>query len=252
MLFNGEIVGSGLGPKVDIAVDPIDGTSLTAAGRMNAISVIAVSDRGTMLDASSVYRMQKFVAGEPAVGVCDMSMSIKENLTEYARAAKKDVAELLVAVLDREYNEDVIDEVRSAGAATRLLRDGDVAGGIQAARSESRIDMCIGKGGSPEGIVTACGVRALGGFMQGKLAPKDEVEVSAGIKAGLKFDYIYQMDELVNSENTFFVATGVTDGPLVSGVRKKGNLILAESIVIRGKTGTVRKIFAEYQAARWL
>ncbi len=252
MLFNGEMVGSGLGPKVDIAVDPIDGTSLTAAGRMNAISVIAVSDRGTMLDASSVYRMQKFVAGEPAVGVCDMSMSIKENLTEYARAAKKDVAELLVAVLDREYNEDVIDEVRSAGAATRLLRDGDVAGGIQAARSESRIDMCIGKGGSPEGIVTACGVRALGGFMQGKLAPKDEIEVTAGNKAGLKFDYIYQMDELVNSENTFFVATGVTDGPLVSGVRKKGNLILAESIVIRGKTGTVRKIFAEYQAARWL
>jgi fructose-1,6-bisphosphatase II len=252
MLFNGEIVGTGHGPKVDIAVDPIDGTSLTAAGRMNAISVIAVSDRGTMLDASSVYRMQKFVTGEPGVGVCDMSMSIKDNLTEYARAAKKDVTELLVAVLDRDYNEDVIDEVRSAGAATRLLRDGDVAGGIQAARSESRIDMCIGKGGSPEGIVTACGVRALGGFMQGKLAPKDESEIAAGNKAGLKFDYVYQMDELVNSDNTFFVATGVTDGPLVSGVRKKGNLILAESIVIRGKTGTVRKIFAEYQAARWL
>ena len=252
MLFNGEIVGTGHGPKVDIAVDPIDGTSLTAAGRMNAISVIAVSDRGTMLDASSVYRMQKFVAGEPGVGVCDMSMSIKDNLTEYARAAKKDVTELLVAVLDRDYNEDVIDEVRSAGAATRLLRDGDVAGGIQAARSESRIDMCIGKGGSPEGIVTACGVRALGGFMQGKLAPRDESEILAGNKAGLKFDYVYQMDELVSSDNTFFVATGVTDGPLVSGVRKKGNLILAESVVIRGKTGTVRKIFAEYQAARWL
>jgi fructose-1,6-bisphosphatase II len=196
--------------------------------------------------------MQKFVTGEPGVGVCDMSMSIKDNLTEYARAAKKDVTELLVAVLDRDYNEDVIDEIRSAGAATRLLRDGDVAGGIQAARSESRIDMCIGKGGSPEGIVTACGVRALGGFMQGKLAPKDEPEIAAGNKAGLKFDYVYQMDELVSSDNTFFVATGVTDGPLVSGVRKKGNLILAESIVIRGKTGTVRKIFAEYQAARWL
>ena len=252
MLFNGEIVGTGHGPKVDIAVDPIDGTSLTAAGRMNAISVIAVSDRGTMLDASSVYRMQKFVAGEPGVGVCDMSMSIKDNLTEYARAAKKDVTELLVAVLDRDYNEDVIEEVRSAGAATRLLRDGDVAGGIQAARSESRIDMCIGKGGSPEGIVTACGVRALGGFMQGKLAPRDESEIVAGNKAGLKFDYVYQMDELVSSDNTFFVATGVTDGPLVSGVRKKGSLILAESIVIRGRTGTVRKIFAEYQAARWL
>jgi fructose-1,6-bisphosphatase II len=219
---------------------------------MNAISVIAVSDRGTMLDASMVYRMHKFVTGAAGVGVCDMSMTIKDNLVEYARAAKKDVTELLVAVLDREYNEDVIDQVRSAGAATRLLRDGDVAGGIQAARSESRIDMCIGKGGSPEGIVTACGVRALGGLIQGKLAPKDDVEIQAGLKAGLKFDYIYQMDELVNSDNTFFVATGVTDGPLVSGVRKKGNLILAESIVIRGKTGTVRKVFAEYQASRWI
>jgi len=252
MLFNGEIVGNGNGPKVDIAVDPIDGTSLTAAGRLNAISVIAAADRGSMLDASSVYKMDKLVTGAPGVGVCDIRMSIKENLVEYSKAAKKPVDELLVAVLDREYNKELIDQIRSAGAATRLLRDGDVAGGIQAARSESRIDMCAGIGGSPEAIVTACGVRALGGHIQGILAPREDFEIERGTNAGLLFGHVYEMSDMVNSENTFFVATGVTDGPLVSGVRKRGGIVHAESIVIRGKSGTVRKVFAEYQADRWI
>lgn len=252
MLFNGEILGTGNGPKVDIAVDPIDGTSLTAAGRLNAISVIAASDRGSMLDASSVFKMNKFVVGAAGVGVCDITMNIEENLREYSKAAQKPVDEILVAVLDREYNQQVIDEVRSAGAATRLLRDGDVAGGIQAARGESRIDMCIGIGGSPEGVITAAGVSALGGQIQGILHPLNEDETTRGLAAGLKFDHVYQMNEMVNSENTFFVATGVTDGPLVAGVRKRGDLVFTESIVVRGKTGTVRRVFAEYQAARWL
>jgi len=252
MLFNGEILGTGTGPEVDIAVDPIDGTTLTATGRQNAISVIAASDRGTMLDASSVFKMQKFVVGAPGKGVCDIRMSLKENLKEYSLAAKKPISEILIAVLDRQYNEELIEEIRSAGAATRMLRDGDVAGGIQAARSESRIDMCIGKGGSPEGIVTACGVKALGGQIQGILAPADDAERHRGEKAGLKFDHVYEMDELVSSDNTFFVATGVTDGPLVAGVRKRVGTIFTESIVIRGKTGTVRKVFAEYQMSRWL
>ncbi len=252
MLFNGELVGTGNGPKVDIAVDPIDGTGLTATGRQNAISVIAASDQGSMLDASAVYRMSKFVVGAPGKGVCDIRMSIRENLREYSKAAKKPIDEILIAVLDRDYNEHVVDEIRSAGAATRMLRDGDVAGGIQAARSESRIDMCIGKGGSPEGIVTACGVKALGGQIQGILAPRDEAEIERGKAAGLLFDHIYEMNDLVSSENTFFVATGVTDGPLVAGVRKRGEIVFTESIVIRGKTGTVRRVFAEYQSSRWL
>lgn len=252
MLFNGEIVGNGYGPKVDIAVDPIDGTSLTAAGRMNAISVIAASDRGSMLDVSSVYKMDKLVTGALGVGVCDIRMSIKENLIEYSKSSRKPLDELLVAVLDREYNQDLIEQIRSAGAATRLLRDGDVAGGIQAARSESRIDICAGIGGSPEGIVTACGVRALGGHIQGILAPREDFEIERGTNAGLLFNHVYEMDDMVNSENTFFVATGVTDGPLVSGVRKRGGIIHTESIVIRGKSGTVRKVFAEYQADRWI
>jgi len=267
MLFNGEILGTGSGPRVDIAVDPIDGTSLTAAGRMNAISVIAVSDRGTMLDAisviavsdrgtmldaSSVFKMNKLVVGKPGVGVCDLSMSIAENIREYSKSAGKPVDEVLVAVLDRDYNQGVVDEVRSAGAATRLLRDGDVAAGIQAARSESRIDIALGVGGSPEGVITAAGVRALGGQMQGILHPLSEEERLRGGEAGLRFDHVYQMNEMVSSDNTFFVATGVTDGPLVSGVRKRGEVIFAESIVVRGKSGTVRKVFAEYQASRWL
>jgi len=252
MLFNGEILGTGNGPKVDIAVDPIDGTSLTAAGRLNAISVIAAADRGSMLDASSVFKMDKFVVGRPGVGVCDITMSLEDNLKEYSKASGKPVDEILVAILDREYNLDFVEQVRSAGAATRLLRDGDVAGGIQAARGESRIDMCVGIGGSPEGVITAAGVKALGGQIQGILHPLSQEERERGAADGLKFDHVYQMNDMVSSDNTFFVATGVTDGPLVSGVRKRGEIIFAESIVVRGRSGTVRKVYAEYQASRWL
>ena len=252
MLFNGEIVGTGQGPKVDIAVDPIDGTSLTAAGRQNAISVIAVSDRGSMLDASAVYKMDKFVVGPIGRDVCDIRKPIAENIRAYAKAAGKAIDEVLVAVLDRDYNAVLIEEIRAAGAATRLLRDGDVASGIQAAREDSRIDMSVGIGGSPEGIVTACGIKALGGLIQGILKPREDFEFENGEKAGLKFDYVYEMDEMVASDNTFFVATGVTDGALLSGVRKRKGLVLTESIVIRGRSGTVRKVHAEYQADRWI
>ena len=252
MLFNGELVGNGYGPKVDIAVDPIDGTSLTAAGRQNAISVIAVADRGSMLDASSVFKMNKLVTGQAGVGVCDIRLPIGENIRRYAKSFGKAVDEVVVAILDREYNADLISDVRAAGAGTRLLLDGDVAGGILAARDEARIDICAGIGGSPEGIVTACGIRALGGFMQGILTPREDHEFERGEAAGLKFEYVYEMNEMVASDNTFFVATGVTDGALLSGVKKRGNIVHTESIVIRGRSGTTRKVFAEYQAARWL
>ena len=252
MLFNGEIVGNGQGPKVDIAVDPIDGTSLTAAGRQNAISVIAVSDRGSMLDASAVFKMNKFVVGPIGRDVCDIRKPIGENIRAYAKAAGKSVDEVLVAVLDRDYNAALIDDIRAAGAATRLVRDGDVATGIQAARADSRIDMSVGIGGSPEGIVTACGIKALGGLIQGILTPREAFEFERGEAAGLKFDHVYEMDEMVSSNNTFFVATGVTDGAMLSGVRKRGNAVITESIVIRGRSGTVRKVFAEYQAQRWI
>lgn len=251
MLFNGERVGTGIGPSCDIAVDPIDGTSLTAAGRQNALSVIAVSDRGSMLDASSVFYMDKLVVGAMGVGVVDIRKPIGDNIRALAKAKGVPVDEILVAVLDRPRHEALIQEIREAGAGTRLLLDGDVAGGIHAALYESRIDMCVGIGGSPEAIVTACAIKALGGQIQGILHPKDEAEKQRGLEAGLKFDYVYEADELVRSDNTIFVATGVTDGGLLEGVRYKNGIIHTESIILRGTSGTIRRIGADHLAARW-
>ena len=159
---------------------------------------------------------------------------------------------MVIAVLDRPRHAGLIEDIRAAGAGTRLLLDGDVAGGIHAARYGSRIDMCVGIGGSPEGIVTTCAVKGLGGIVQGVLKPRDDEERARGEAAGLKFDHVYEMDEMVRSDNTFFVATGVTDGGLLQGVRKKGPVILTHSLVVRGKTGTIRTVNAEYLAERWL
>ncbi|HEY8587925.1 MAG TPA: class II fructose-bisphosphatase [Naasia sp.] len=252
MLYNGERVGSGRGPSCDIAVDPIDGTSLTAAGRQNALSMIAVSDRGSMLDASTVFYMEKIVAGPEAIGVVDIRKPIGENIRALAKAKGKDIGEMQVAVLDRPRHAQLIDEIRAAGAGTRLLLDGDVAGGINAARYETRIDLCVGIGGSPEGVATACAIKALGGLIQGRLAPKTDDERQRGIDAGLKMDYVYEADELVRSENTFFVATGVTDGGLVDGVRRKGPIIRTESIILRSRSGTIRRVLADHLAEKWL
>lgn len=252
MLFNGEIVGTGQGPQVDIAVDPIDGTSLTAAGRSHAISMIAVSERGTMLDASSVFYMHKIVSSEEGIGVLDIERPLAENIAALAAAKNKPIDEIRVAILDRPRHEDIIREVREAGAGTRLILDGDVAAGINAARHDTRIDMAVGIGGSPEGVATACAIKALGGFMQGKLAPQNDEEKQRGIDAGLQFDHVYGLDDLVKSDNTFFVATGVTDGELVRGVRRAGGLISTESIALRSRSGTLRRVSADHQAAKWL
>jgi len=252
MLFNGEEVGTGNGPKCDIAVDPIDGTSLTAAGRSHAISMIAVADRGSMLDASSVFYMRKIVTSHEGIGVVDIQKPIGENIRALAKAKGKPVEEMRIAVLDRPRHEDLIREIREVGAGTRLILDGDVASGINAARHDTRIDMCVGIGGSPEGVATACAIKALGGFMQGVLHPTDDDEKQLGIEAGLKFDHVYRLDDLVSSDNTFFVATGVTDGELVRGVRRNGPLISTESIVLRARSGTLRRVSADHQASKWL
>jgi fructose-1,6-bisphosphatase II len=252
MLFNGEHVGNGNGPQADIAVDPIDGTTMTAQGRQNALSMIAVSDRGTMLDASSVFYMEKIVTDHHGIGVVSLEQSIGDNIRELAKAKGKDIGEVVVAVLDRPRHEGLIDEIRSTGAGTRLLLDGDVAGGINAARYETRIDMCVGIGGSPEGVVTACAIKALGGFIQGRLAPKDEAERARGVAAGLDLDRVYDADGLVAGNNTMFVATGVTDGGLVEGVRRKGPIIRTESVVLRSRSGTLRRIISDHVAERWL
>jgi fructose-1,6-bisphosphatase II len=252
MLFNGEVVGTGNGPLCDIAVDPIDGTSLTAAGRSHAISMIAVSERGSMLDASSVFYMDKIVASHEAIGVVDISRPIGENIRALAKAKNKAVEDVRVAVLDRPRHEQLIADIRAAGAGTRLILDGDVASGINAARHDTRIDMCVGIGGSPEGVATACAVKALGGFMQGRLSPTSDEEKQRGLDAGLRFDHIYGVNDLVSSDNTFFVATGVTDGELVRGVRRDGPIISTESIVLRARSGTIRRVSADHQASKWL
>ena len=252
MLFNGEEVGTGNGPKCDIAVDPIDGTSLTASGRSHAISMIAVADRGSMLDASSVFYMRKMVASHEGIGVLDITKPIGDNIRALAKAKAKPVEEMRVAVLDRPRHEDLIREIREAGAGTRLILDGDVASGINAARHDTRIDMCVGIGGSPEGVATACAIKALGGFMQGVLHPMDDDEKQRGIDAGLVFDHVYRLNDLVSSDNTFFVATGVTDGELVRGVRRAGPVISTESIVLRARSGTLRRVSADHQASKWL
>lgn len=252
MLFNGEQVGTGNGPMCDIAVDPIDGTSLTAAGRSHAISMIAVADRGTMLDASSVFYMEKLVAGHEGIGVLDIRQPIGENIRALAAAKGKPVEDLRVAVLDRPRHERLIAEIRETGAGTRLILDGDVAAGINAARHDSRIDLAVGIGGSPEGVATACAVKALGGFIQGRLAPGSDAERERGAAAGLKFDHVYEANDLVSSDNTFFVATGVTDGELVRGVRREGRIITTESIVLRSRSGTIRRVTADHLVDKWL
>ncbi|HKT55221.1 MAG TPA: class II fructose-bisphosphatase [Microbacterium sp.] len=252
MLFNGERVGNGQGPQCDIAVDPIDGTSLTAAGRNNAISVLAVSDRGTMLDASSVFYMDKLVTGPAGVGVVDIRLPIGENIRLLAKALGKPVSEMVVSVLHRPRHEKLIEDIREAGAGTRLLSDGDVAGGINSARHDGRTDMCVGIGGSPEGIVTACAIKALGGHIQGILAPRNDDERQRGIDAGLQLDTVYEADDLVRGDNTIFVATGVTEGQLVRGVRRHGEYIFTESVVLRGRSGTLRRISSEHLVSKWL
>ncbi|MEO5921544.1 MAG: class II fructose-bisphosphatase [Pseudolysinimonas sp.] len=252
MLYNGEVVGNGRGPECDIAVDPIDGTSLTAAGRRNAISMIAAADRGAMLDASSVFYMEKIVTGHEGIGVVDIDRPVADNIRALAKAKGKDVGEMSIGVLDRPRHESLIQAIRDAGAGTRLLLDGDVAGGIDAASYEGRLDMCIGIGGSPEGVATACAIKALNGVIQTRLYPQTDDERQKGLDAGLEFDRVYEAEDLVKGDNTFFVATGVTDGNLVSGVRRKGPVIRTESIVLRARSGTIRRVIADHLAEKWL
>jgi len=252
MLFNGEHVGSGNGPSADIAVDPIDGTSLTAAGRQNALSMIAVADRGTMYDPSAVFYMDKIVTGAEGRGVVDLRQPIAENIRALAKAKAKDIGDITVAVLDRPRHVQLIDDIHAAGAKTRLLLDGDVAGGINAALYGTRIDMCVGIGGTPEGIITACALKALGGFIQTKLHPNSDEERQKAIDAGHDLDRVLEADDLVTSDNTYFVATGVTDGQLVAGVKKLGPIIRTESIVLRGTSGTIRRVTADHIADKWL
>jgi fructose-1,6-bisphosphatase II len=247
MLFNGERVGDGTGPKVDVAVDPIDGTTLAAKGMDNAIAVMAVSEAGTMFDPSAVFYMDKLVTGPEAADVVDIRLPIRENIRRVAKAKRKNAGDVTVIMLDRPRHESVAQEVREAGARLRFITDGDVAGGIAAAREESGVDLLLGIGGTPEGIITACAVKAIGGMIQGKLWPKDDDERDRALQAGHDIDAVLSTDELVTGDNCFFVATGITSGELLRGVRYGSGTAVTNSLVMRSKSGTIRVIEAHHR-----
>lgn len=252
MLYNGEVVGNGNGPACDIAVDPVDGTSLTAAGRGHAISVIAVSDRGSMYNPKDVFYMDKLITTGVGRGVVSLDQPAGDNVRELAKALKKDVRDITVALIDRPRHQQTMDEIRSAGARTRLFLDGDVAAGIHAVTGEGGIDMLLGVGGAPEGTISACATKALGGYMQGRIRPQSPEEMRKALEAGHDLNRIFEQDDLVTSDNTYFVATGVTDGMLAAGVTRVGNYIRTESVILRSKSGTIRKVTADYLAERWI
>ncbi|SDX77054.1 fructose-1,6-bisphosphatase II [Amycolatopsis xylanica] len=242
MLYNGEEVGNGDGPACDVAVDPIDGTTLMAKGMPNALAVLAVAERGAMFDPSAVFYMEKLAVGPEAAGLVDLSAPIAENIRRVAKAKHSGVSDVTVCILDRPRHEQIVKEVRDAGARIRFISDGDVAGAIAAARPTTGVDMLIGIGGTPEGIIAAAAMKCLGGELQGRLWPKDEAERQKALDAGHDLDRILFTDDLVTGENVFFCATGVTDGDLLRGVHYRSGGATTQSIVMRSKSGTVRLI----------
>ena len=248
MLFNGEQVGTGSGPQVDVAVDPVDGTRLLALGRPNALAVVGVADRGSMFDPGPVFYMDKIAVGPDAAGVIDITASVEVNLRAIAQAKRKDLDDLTVVVLDRPRHAQLIADIRHTGARIRLISDGDVAGAIMAAVENTGVDALMGIGGTPEGVISACALKCLGGSIQGRLWPRDEAEAKAAIAAGYDLSRVLTTDDLVASDNAFFAATGITDGELLKGVRYHGTGATTQSVVMRSRSGTVRTIDARH---RW-
>jgi fructose-1,6-bisphosphatase II len=250
MLFNGERVGDGTGPECDIAVDPIDGTTLTAKGMPNAIAVLAAADRGSMFDPSAVFYMDKLVTGPEAADFVDINAPVAVNIRRVAKAKRSTPEDVTVVILDRPRHEGIIEEIRETGARIKLISDGDVAGSILALREGTGIDLLLGVGGTPEGIISACAVKCLGGTIQGKLWPKDDEEKQRAIDAGHDLDRVLTTDDLVSGDNVFFVATGITDGELLRGVRYRAETATTDSIVMRSKSGTVRQINSEHRLSK--
>ncbi len=242
MLYNGEHVGDGVGAECDVAVDPIDGTTLMAKGMPNAIAVLAVSERGTMFDPSAVFYMEKIAVGREAVGVVDITAPVAENVRRVAKAKRIGVEDVTVTILDRPRHQRLIHEVRQAGARIHFISDGDVAGAIAAAREHTGVDMLLGIGGTPEGIITACALKCLGGEIQGRLWPQDDDERQKAIDAGHDLDRVLTTNDLVTGDNVFFCATGVTDGDLLRGVHYRSGGATTQSLVMRSKSGTIRTI----------
>ncbi len=247
MLFNGEEIGSG-GTPCDIAVDPIDGTTLTSLGRNNAISVIAVAERGTMFDPGPCVYMDKIAVGPESADVIDLDAPIRANLEAVAKAKGEQVRDVTAVILDRDRHADIIKQVREAGARIKLIQDGDVAGAISAATPDSGTDILFGIGGTPEGVIAACALKCLGGSIVGRLFARNDEERTAALDQGYDLDRILTTDDLVSGDDVFFSATGISDGDLVRGVRYRGDGASTESLVMRSRSGTIRKIRADH---RW-
>jgi fructose-1,6-bisphosphatase II len=247
MLYNGEQIGSG-GPGCDIAVDPIDGTTLTALGRPNAIAVIALSERGTMFDPGPCVYMEKIAVGPEAADAIDLDASVTHNLQAVAKALGEDVDDVTAVILDRDRHEDIIKECREAGARIRLIPDGDVAGAISTAWHGSGANILFGIGGTPEGVIAACALKCLGGAIHGRLWPRNDDERRAAADGGYDLTRVLTTDDLVSGDDVFFSATGVTDGELLRGVRYFGDGASTQSLVMRSKSGTIRTIDSRH---RW-
>ncbi|MGH2581995.1 MAG: class II fructose-bisphosphatase [Anaerolineales bacterium] len=246
MLFNGEKVGTGDAPEVDIAVDPIDGTRPLAEGRLNSIATVAIAPRGTMFDPGPFVYMDKIAVGPSAKGVINVERSVEENLNAIAEASGKRLQDIVVVILDRPRHEKLKAEVRHCGARIRMIDDGDVAGALMSAVPDSGIDVLMGIGGTPEGVLAACALRAMGGEIQGKLYARNDEELARGKAMGYDFEKVLTMDDLVSSEDVFFAATGITDGELLDGVKYFPKGARTHSLVVRGTTGTVRQVIATH------
>jgi fructose-1,6-bisphosphatase II len=250
MLFNGEQIGDGSPPETDIAVDPIDGTTPTALGRGGALAVIAVSERGTMFDPGPCVYMEKLAVGPRGLGSVDITRSPTENLQALSRALGQSVRDLTAVILDRPRHTDLIAEVRASGARIRLITDGDVAGAIATGWPGAGVDILFGIGGTPEGVLAAAALKCMGGEIQGRLWPRDETERQAAVDAGYVLDKVLHTDDLVKGDNCFFAATGITDGELLQGVRYHDFGASTQSLVMRSRSGTLRKIEASHPLAK--
>ena len=250
MLYNGEEVGTGFGPEVDIAVDPVDGTTLMAEGRPNAITVLAAAERGSMYDPSAVFYMKKLAVGPEAAGKVDIEAPVAHNINAVAKAKGISASDVTVVVLDRPRHIELIADIRRAGAKVRLISDGDVAGAVAAAQDTNSVDMMLGTGGTPEGIITACAMKCMGGEIQGILAPMNDFERRKALDAGLELDRVLHTNDLVTSDNCYFVATGLTNGDMLRGVSYRANGATTRSLVMRSKSGTVRFVESRHQLAK--
>src|SRR3954462_15680553 len=248
MLYNGEVVGDSTGPDCDVAVDPIDGTTLAAKGMANAIAVMAVAPRGSMYDPSAVFYMEKLVTGPKAAHVVDSPYPVAEDIHQVAKAKGSAAEDVTVVLLDRPRHQSLVDDIRATGARIKFITDGDVAGAIMAARADTGIDLLLGVGGTPEGIIAACAMKCMDGVIQGRLWPRDDEERQRALDAGHNLDREHGLltHDLVTGHDVFFVATGITDGELMRGVRYRAHGATTHSLVMRSRSGTIRSISSEH------